>query len=326
MRFRTIFCAVLCAVVFSFASFSQSDSEQKGIRFSVVLEGAFYPSSERLHSAEPHFSMLDGFYNRVEGRALFSAAYKIPIVLGSHWLLKDSSVTVLAGAELTPLTIAPFIRADFSPLPFLVFSAGASGGSGWAISSLYGIAALDEESRTYEPFTAFSAWYYDVWASALFQFDLGAIVKGDWTHVLFLAGYKVIYKGVSSVSWHDVWKWQNSGNKVNGLQYEASVIIGYQLPFAVHRIGVITDLFGNYDSDDYGKFGDSYKGDFVTVKISPFVQVVVSKKDEISIAAQVANRRAFDEEYPGVNEEVFLHFASYEWFFNRIGARWTHIF
>ena len=79
MRFRTIFCAVLCAVVFSFASFSQSDSEQKGIRFSVVLEGAFYPSSERLHSAEPHFSMLDGFYNRVEGRALFSAAYKIPI-------------------------------------------------------------------------------------------------------------------------------------------------------------------------------------------------------------------------------------------------------
>ena len=158
------------------------------------------------------------------------------------------------------------------------------------------------------------------------MFDLGAVIKSDWTHIQFMATYTVTYMGLSGVSDGNVWKWQNSPTQVNGLQYNLNLILAYQFPSVVKRVGVIAEFTGQYDKNDFGKYSDSFNGDFMTMRFSPFVQLVFSKNDSLSIAPQFSNRRGFTEEHFNDDEEIFLTYQSDEWYFKRIGASWTHLF
>jgi len=308
---------------------NQQDQE-KNLQVYLTLDAAYYPESEH-RTSSAHLSKLTGAYYGLEGRATLGANYTIATPLGDHWLLKDANLAIASAIELSPVTLKPKFSLAFTPLPFIEFSAGSDVGTGWTLFGWEGMSILNKAANMndadYEDLTPFKHWYYDFWLQGTFQFDTGAIWSGDWTHVLFLASYQVMYAALTGVGDDEIWEWQASDNMANGWQFYANAILAYQMPKMVNRVGFLFELEGHFDKDDYVVLnGNDYKGDFKTASISPFAQIKFNEKNTLTILASVSSRRAFEEEHDETTVEPYLNYIGYEWYFNRIALSYTHMF
>lgn len=336
--FRKIVLSLSAVVFVSSAAFSQEAEEAKSQKKNTFIwkfyeqtAGAYYFKSDYVSGGD-HFAPITGLFNSFELKTTFNAECKIPAPLGKHFLLKDSNVRIKTAFELCPVTVRPLVSVSFTPLPFLVFSTGASIGTGWSAFGFKGLCKLDENGKIskksieYENLTPFGNYYYDFWFSGLFQFDTGAIFPGDWTHAVMQASYTVSYVGVTGVDDGKIWLWQLVGNNCNGWRYTANFVLGYQMPLPLSMIAVNTDVYALFNSDDYGIYSISYNGDFTNVTISPMLKFDFSKKDSLFVLFEFKKRRSFEEEHSESKEEIFLTYSGAEWFFNRIAFSWTHVF
>ena len=329
----------LSTVVFvSSAAFSQEAEKGKNQKKNTYIwkfyeqtAGAYYFKSDYVSGGD-HFAPITGLFNSFELKTTFNAECSIPAPLGKHFLLKDSNVRIKTAFELCPVTVRPLVSVSFTPLPFLVFSTGASIGTGWSAFGFKGLCKLDENGKIskksikYENLTPFGNYYYDFWFSGLFQFDTGAIFPGDWTHAVMQASYTVSYVGVTGVDDGKIWLWQLVGNNCNGWRYTANFVLGYQMPLPLSMIAVNTDVYALFNSDDYGIYSSSYNGDFTNVTIRPMLKFDFSKKDSLFVLFEFKKRRSFEEEHSESKEEIFLTYSGAEWFFNRFAFSWTHVF
>lgn len=336
--FRKIVLSLSAVVFVSSAAFSQEAEKGKNQKKNTFIwkfyeqtAGAYYFKSDYVSGGD-HFAPITGLFNSFELKTTFNAECKIPAPLGKHFLLKDSNVRIKTAFELCPVTVRPLVSVSFTPLPFLVFSTGASIGTGWSAFGFKGLCKLDENGKIskksikYENLTPFGNYYYDFWFSGLFQFDTGAIFPGDWTHAVMQASYTVSYVGVTGVDDGKIWLWQLVGNNCNGWRYTANFVLGYQMPLPLSMIAVNTDVYALFNSDDYGIYSSSYNGDFTNVTISPMLKFDFSKKDSLFVLFEFKKRRSFEEEHSESKEEIFLTYSGAEWFFNRIAFSWTHVF
>ncbi|MCQ2592103.1 MAG: hypothetical protein MJ188_04905 [Treponema sp.] len=300
--------------------------------YSLTTDFAYYPQSDFVaSSAAPgskssHFAPLTGAYSGIELRTTGFADYTIPTPLGEHWLVSDASIVLEPALELTPVSLRPMFSASFTPLPFLIFSAGSSFGLGWNVLGFEGLCYLDTPTSNYKPLKTFNNFYYDFWAQATFQFDTGAIIPGDWSHVVMLASYQICYSALTNVANGQIYEWQASVNKANGLKYYSSIILAYQMPLVLYRAGAMVDLEGHYNSSDYGKLGNNFQGNFQSVAISPFLQLNLGTKNELYFLAGFSNRRSFTTSHNSECDEPYLIANGTEWFFNRFALSWTHYF
>lgn len=336
--FRKIVLSLSAVVFVLSAAFSQEAEKGKNQKKNTFIwkfyeqtAGAYYFKSDYVSGGD-HFAPITGLFNSFELKTTFNAECKIPAPLGKHFLLKDSNVRIKTAFELCPVTVRPLVSVSFTPLPFLVFSTGASIGTGWSACGFKGLCKLDENGKIskksieYENLTPFGNYYYDFWFSGLFQFDTGAIFPGDWTHAVMQASYTVSYVGVTGVDDGKIWLWQLVGNNCNGWRYTANFVLGYQMPLPLSMIAVNTDVYALFNSDDYGIYSSSYNGDFTNVTISPMLKFDFSKKDSLFVLFEFKKRRSFEEEHSESKEEIFLTYSGAEWFFNRIAFSWTHVF
>ena len=336
--FRKIVLSLSAVVFVSSAAFSQEAEKGKNQKKNTFIwkfyeqtAGAYYFKSDYVSGGD-HFAPITGLFNSFELKTIFNAECSIPAPLGKHFLLKDSNVRIKTAFELCPVTVRPLVSVSFTPLPFLVFSTGASIGTGWSAFGFKGLCKLDENGKIskksikYENLTPFGNYYYDFWFSGLFQFDTGAIFPGDWTHAVMQASYTVSYVGVTGVDDGKIWLWQLVGNNCNGWRYTANFVLGYQMPLPLSMIAVNTDVYALFNSDDYGIYSSSYNGDFTNVTISPMLKFDFSKKDSLFVLFEFKKRRSFEEEHSESKEEIFLTYSGAEWFFNRIAFSWTHVF
>ena len=336
--FRKIVLSLSAVVFVSSAAFSQEAEKGKNQKKNTFIwkfyeqtAGAYYFKSDYVSGGD-HFAPITGLFNSFELKTTFNAECSIPAPLGKHFLLKDSNVRIKTAFELCPVTVRPLVSVSLTPLPFLVFSTGASIGTGWSAFGFKGLCKLDENGKIskksikYENLTPFGNYYYDFWFSGLFQFDTGAIFPGDWTHAVMQASYTVSYVGVTGVDDGKIWLWQLVGNNCNGWRYTANFVLGYQMPLPLSMIAVNTDVYALFNSDDYGIYSSSYNGDFTNVTISPMLKFDFSKKDSLFVLFEFKKRRSFEEEHSESKEEIFLTYSGAEWFFNRIAFSWTHVF
>ena len=301
-----------------------SASALDGLSFRLVTDFAYYPESAYVAGGD-HFAPITGPFSGIEARVTGWADYEIATPLGQHWLVKDANVKFSGGIELSPVTVISMLQCNFTPLPFLVFGAGASFGAGWNIGPFGGLRILDQEKVEYKDYNTFKNNFYDFWLQGTFQFDTGAIWKGDWTHVVMVASYKAFYEGLTFTSNDEIWQWRTTMNKANGWQWAAEGILAYQMPLVLKRAGLIADFTGHYDSADYANFPE-WGGDFTTIDIMPFTQFQFGKKDSLLALLYFRARHSFVQEHEEEIEEPFLTHSGNEWFFRRIALSWTHSF
>ncbi|MCR4735934.1 MAG: hypothetical protein K5829_13120 [Treponema sp.] len=314
-------------MIFAQAAAEETESQKDASSpwaFSITTDFAYYPKSDYIAGAS-HFAPLTGAYSGLEGRVTGNAKYKINTPLGDHWLLSSANLTLNGSFELTPVSLKPGIEASFTPLPFLVFSAGAQAGTGWTLMGLQGMSSFDGVlAGSYTDITPFTSWFLKWYAQGTFQFDTGAIIPGDWTHLQIMYSYQVYYEGLSSAENQEIWMWQCTGNRVNGLKNYQNLILAYSMPLVLSRVGFLCELDGYYKNDAFAN--PAYKSSFKTISISPMSQLTLGKNDVLTILLGFSSRRSFKESHTESSQESALTYAGREWFFNRIALSWTHNF
>ncbi|MGN0729961.1 hypothetical protein [Treponema sp.] len=328
MRIKILALVMALSALGKFCAFAEAEESQNSpLSFYTVTDFAYYPETD-YKSGGTHFSGVDGIYDKIECRITGFAEYKIPTPLGEHWLVKNSNIVLCGGLELTPVSLRPMMSLRFTPVPFAALSTGSSVGIAWNQGDLNGMKKLDDSSMELKSLSFTEHVYYDFWGKGTLMFDTGEIIKGDWTHIVLLAEFQLIYKGLSGISDGTVWTWQTENNLANGWQYELSCIVGYQMPLALRMAGVMANCHAHLDSDDYGKYSSpgKYDGDFVYSNISGFFEIDFGKKDFAYFLVGFSSRQSFREDHDDSELEPYLTSCGTEWFFNRIAVSWTHRF
>lgn len=318
---KKILLVTILSSFISFALFAQEKNNQ--LYFDLTVDFAYHTLADYVSGGD-HYAPITGIYEGLEARVTGNLNYVIPTPLGEHWLLKDANVKLQANFELSPVTIKPGIYAEFTPLPFLVFSAGAQIGTGWDAFGAIGAAKFNgtDDYVSYKPFEAcFVKWF----AQGTFQFDTEALWPGDWHHIQLMYSYQVYYEGLTNCSKGDVWIWQGTKNKANGICNYQNLILAYQMPLVFNRIGVMFELNGHYDASDYKGY-ENMKGDFFEIGISPMCQLKFTENDTLAILASFRTRRSFKESHDSYKNEPLLTYSGNEWFFHRLVLSYYHKF
>ena len=320
----------ISAIFLLIASLSAQDekksTEKLPLAFSLTTDFAYYPLSAPVVSEKTHFAPLTGIYSCLEGRTTGHAVYTIPTPFGDNPLTKGNNLSLDGYLELSPVSIKPGFSISFTPIAFLVFNAGLEAGTGWNLLGIEGMGKWDPSSSTnYSSLVPFASWYYHFWAKGTFQFDTGALISGDWTHVVMLASYKAEYVGISGQKNQDLWCWQGSNNQVNGWKYETTAVLAYQMPLVLKRAGIMAEFSGYYNNNAF-KTGSTYDGNFMTVDLSPLLQFQFGEKDSLAVLFNFSSRRGYSTNYSKSYEQPFLTKNSREWYFRRLALSWTHNF
>lgn len=294
--------------------------------FSFGVDFAYYPESKPVPSeAAAQFAPMTGLYSGVEARFIGKYEYTIPVPFGENSLVSGNMLTLGANIELTPLTIEAIGKIGFSPIAFLNFNAGVKIGSGWELIGLQGVAEYNPITARYDSISPFSAAHNAVWIEGVFQFDLAAVVPGEWNHVVFVAAYKTQYEQMLGVENKHPWLWQTIGHKVNGLSYESSFILGYQMPLPLSMVAVQTVLLGYYNAADFAPQYTDWDPTFMTVEINPIGVITLSKKQSLLIQFSFASRRSFSQDHSAENRSVLEYTQTgREWYFRRLALSYSH--
>ncbi|MBR6154080.1 MAG: hypothetical protein IKQ43_06555 [Treponema sp.] len=324
---KLLLTAVVSAMMIFGPQLCAEEATEESLPYSLSLttDFAYYPKSDFI-TGGTHFSPITGPYDGVELATTLNGSYTISTPLGENMLLKDACVNLCGGLELTPVSIRPKFGVEFVPVPFLILRAGASIGWGWNYLGLEGVAEYNKVSHEYDTLSTFTHPYYDFYAGATFQFDTGALIPGEWSHVLLVASYTMVYTGMAGIDKDTLFEWQCTRTKAQGLAYEAQVVLGYQMPLPLNVVGLMFKSVGYYDGSVYGEFDATFDGDFAEISISPVAQFKLGEKDSLSCIFDFSSRRSFDSEFNSEYEMLTSNVSGREWYFKRLAISWTHRF
>ncbi len=327
MKFKKSALIIMSCALFALPVIAQE--EKNPIDYNLGVDFAFYPkwthNSTGTAQNVLQFAEFGGIYNNLEGRINLSGTYSIPTPLGDNWLLSGANVSITENLEITPVSFAPSTSVSFTPVPFLVFQGGIKVGTGWDVGSLFGggMSVYNYASETYDALGAFSNLFAKYWAQGTFQFDTGALISGDWTHVQMMYTYQTYYEGLTGVGDQNVWSWQCTGNKVNGVKEYQQAILAYAMPLVLSRVGIIWESDRYYSDNVYANA--AYKASLADYNLSAMAQLNFSKKDTLTVLANFATRRTYSTYVADIPESE-LTTSGIEWYFKRIALSYSHKF
>jgi len=179
-----------------------------------------------------------------EAKFRISQSYGFPLLQGSGPLTRDNNIAVVIGTELSPISLNETVELIWTPVAFFLLSGGGLIGSGWNIPIANGIglnvpedekapASIDNPRKTKIDGEAFDGFMWRAWGAGTFQFDLGAVIPGDWTHVLFQTRQELRYAAYSRAEQREFWVFEGDmAENQNGWNYYASYVLGYSMPLA----------------------------------------------------------------------------------------------
>jgi len=229
----------------------------------------------------------------VDLKGIIDRQYVFPVLQGPGALTKDNNFALDLEGELSPVSLNANISATLTPIAFLKFSAGVGTGTGWAIDALgLDIVGLGINGKGTIETQNFGGLILRGWASVTFQFDLAAIMPGEWNHVILLASPKLEYMDYTSAANGQPWMWENdSGMDYNGWQLYGSYFLGYQMPTALTMVGILAEpetyLFdvANYSMMASGGWGS----DFTYWTISMVFDLKLSDTTSLAILPGIKN-------------------------------------
>lgn len=332
--FSIIVCALLC-IGAVFALSATTTGTHSGW---LDVDFAYYPGHTNYVPSGEKFAALDTKNWGIEGRITPWYQFQVATPMGKHWLVKDANTKYRFGLEITPVSIMPKFKVSFTPVPFLVFSAGANIGTGWDLGKAFqgGMAIWDgglktpekrkdakgreyyQTSLTYTPLAPFEHMYFEPWFEGLFQFDVAALMpkeKQDWMHIVMMASYKIKYTGITGVKDTEIWEWQLSGNQVNGWSNYASVLFGYQMPkIVINTVGLLFEYEQYFKSNT---LESSHLWNYVGVPIyslSPCAVLKFNDHHSLTFQARFKTMRTFAT----TNKSITGIVNGSAWYFDRI--------
>ena len=216
---RWLFTAFVFTVIFSVSVFAQAEDARSGNIFSSTY-------LELQLSSEP------------AAKVALIQSFTFPFLRGSGPLTQGNNISTVFRAEASPVSVNGLAEISLTPAAFFVLSGGGLIGSGWNMPLGTGIGLNLPENET-DPLprramvdgAAFDGLLWRTWAAATLQFDLGAVIPGDWNHVLFQTRHELRHSGYTRAASGQSWFFENDrGENQNGWTYHATYIVGYYMP------------------------------------------------------------------------------------------------
>ena len=229
-------------------------------------------------------------------------SFKVPLMQFDNPLMKDNNINFKIGAEITPITTEGKFSITWTPIAFLELYTESRIGSGWKLTKdLLGIAINEDNGgkSNYIPLN-FSKAVYSFALGGAFQFDLGAVIPHDWSHVIFKMDHYALYKAMTGVNSETSWVYQaDSGANRNGWRYMSSYVIGYKMPLFLDLIAMKIDvekkLFASPKGLDNKKWGE----DLFLTTFGPIINFNIKKDYNIMLLAQWYTYPVYKNEVEG---------------------------
>ena len=173
-----------------------------------------------------------------EAQLALTQGFVFPVLQGDHFLFSGNNLAANLSVNVSPLSLNAGAEAVLTPIALAQIKAGVQGGSGWNIPGLGNGLAINERGgmengRSFNDRSGspFEGLVWKVYGGGVIQFDLAAVLPGDWNHVLFQTYQEVNYRANTKAAANQLWEYESEGGLLrNGLNYYAGYVVGYQLP------------------------------------------------------------------------------------------------
>jgi hypothetical protein len=243
-------CSALALVIF-LAPFGLAEGGKGAL--SLEVQGAYgFPNLEGTDSGGlvpiaysqekgPGGREVGSTWGGAEAKAALNYQLVSPAFVGDGPLTMGNNLALDFAFELSPVSLNANFSATLTPIAFLKLAAGAGVGTGWDI----GFVGLGlNEAGTIES-QSFGGAVYRAWVGGTFQFDLAAVLPGEWNHAVVLASPKVVYQAYSAAADDEAWLWEaDKGMNFNGLKLYGNYLLGYQPPLAMDLAGILLQTEG----------------------------------------------------------------------------------
>jgi hypothetical protein len=198
---------------------------------------------------------------------------------------------------LTPVSTRLELETTLTPIAILNVYAGTMFGTGWDIRLFNGMGLNTDGSGVPEP-SSLRGLVVKLWTGGTFQFDLGALVPGEWTHLVAFVRPKLQYACFSRAEKREAWMFEaDSGENFNGYELLCTYFLGYQMPLILDTVGVLLETRQNlgYVKDLSTMNSGGWGSDFVWITIGPVLNFALSEKSSLSVLIQFRRGRLYDE-------------------------------
>jgi hypothetical protein len=229
---------------------------------SVSLAAAFPLWAEIEDSTELAFTVS----SMPEAQLALTQAWTFPAFQGDGFLTSGNNLATALFYSLTPVSMNAGLDLTLTPVAFAQIKTGGSIGSGWNFTPLeiaptaWGLNKMEESGSggliSGDPFEA-AIW--TAYGGAVLQFDLGAVIPGNWTHILFQTYHQINYRANTLAGSGDSWSYENDGGENrNGFNYYGSYVLGYQMPVSpvLKTLAVMAEMKLKLYAEKDNDFGD----------------------------------------------------------------------
>lgn len=277
------------------------DNRGEGVR-----DGGFAPISYDSRLLPTAYPLASGDYGRdlgngwggAEAKASITHKIKVPFMQGTGALSSDNNILYQFQGELSPVSINVIASAALTPIAFLNFQAGTSLGTGWNFFGLFNGLGLNEDGTGIPEEDPVPGIVLKSWLSGTFQFDLGAVIPGDWTHVIMAATAKLEHEYFSGAGEKEAWQYEaDAGENFNGFSFRGTYVLGYQLPYKLNTVALLVEteqmIGANKDlsSSDAADWGS----DFTQVTFGPIANIKLSENSSLLILLQFRTEKLFTD-------------------------------
>lgn len=252
-----------------------------------------------LDSDDPGVRKLGSGWGAVELEAFYRYRAKMPFLQGTGALTADNNLTFIAKPVFTPVSLHVEGEVHWTPIAFLKVQAGVLAGTGWPLSflGLHGLALNNADDITD---TTVSGFVGQVYMGGTFQFDLAAVVPGEYNHVVISATSKARYIGYSQADSKEAWYWRaDSGRNFNGWEYRGDYALGWMAPWRVNFIGIVAEhrFWLSQDIKDMSTIDSGGWGsDLHDWRFGPAVNVALKDDHGLTILLQFKNGLYYTED------------------------------
>jgi len=233
-----------------------------------------------------------------EAKLGYTFGYKLPFMQGDNPLTEGNNINFALTAEVSPISLSGLASIVWTPIAFLEFSIGGRIGTGWHIElfggNIYGLGRTHaEDGGVSREIDKIGGVQGKALASGAFQFDLAAVVPGDWNHIVIRTYHEINYASFSGASGNESWIFENDdGENVNGFKYYSNYLIGYQMPIFLNMVALLAEAESNlYDIPGERAWG----GDLIQWHFSGILNFAINEHFEVAILCQFRTRKNYLE-------------------------------
>jgi len=253
-----------------------------------------------------------------EAKLAFTQTFKFPFLQGDDPLTANNNVAFALSAEATPISLNGLVKAVLTPVAFIELSAGARIGAGWPLnlfgSDIYGTGfnSIDNNDEAKYDGSPFDALLWKVNIGGTFQFDLGAVIPGDWNHVVFLSYHEINYHGNTRAVNGEAWYYESDdGENRNGFNYFGNIVLGYQMPIFISMVAFMAEMdLYLYDGvpSESGINRNLWGDDLLRWKFSNILNFSITDQFSIALITQFRTRRNFTNFDENKNDYNAVHY------------------